>query len=343
MGWGAATLVAALDPKVARSWMALVGLALLASCERASEPPANASGVPAEAPASSPAGPGAFDGERAFRDLVEQVRHGPRHPGSPGSEAVRELIRSRARQAGWSVREHPFLAAHPDGTRSPMLNLIAELPGADPGVVMVVAHYDTKRLPAQPGFVGANDGASGVAVLLELARVWPRRERRLSYRLVFFDGEEAVGDNIRGNDGLYGSRALAEQMRADGSLAQLRALILIDMIGDKDLNVSWGSDSDPRLSTRFAEIAQRAGIALAGPMGLVDDHTPFVAAGARPVLSLIDFHYGDRSSPGWRWHTSGDTLEGVSASSLNRFGGALVEFLASVEPELAERAGASPP
>lgn len=270
------------------------------------------------------------------------MRQGPRHPGSPGSEAVRELIRSRTRQAGWTVRDHAFEARLPDGSRSPMLNLIAELAGPDPGVVMLITHYDTKQLPQHPGFVGANDGASGTALLLELARVWPRRERKLSYRLVFFDGEEALGGNIRGNDGLYGSRALAEQMRAEGSLAQLRALILVDMVGDSDLNLSWGSDSDPQLSTRFAEIAQRSGVALAGPMGLIDDHTPFVSAGVRPVLSLIDFHYGERSSPGWRWHSSGDTLEGVSADSLNRIGRVLVEFLASVEPQLA-RPGSPPP
>jgi len=161
----------------------------------------------------------------------------------------------------------------------------------------------------------------------------------LSYRLVFFDGEEAAGENIREGDGLYGSRALAEQMRRDGTLARVRALILVDMVGDSDLNVSWGSDSDPVLSGRFAEIALRHGIALAGPMGLVDDHTPFLAVGVRRVLSLIDFHYGEKSSPGWRWHGPGDTLDGVSAASLNGIGGVLVELLASLEPELA---GASP-
>jgi glutaminyl-peptide cyclotransferase len=328
-----------LNRKVARACGAIAWLAVCASCERAQDPPAAA---PAPAAPDAPARD-RFDGERAFRDLVEQVRHGPRHPGSPGSEAVRELIRSRSRQAGWAVQDHAFEAELPGGTRSPMLNVIADLPGADPGVVMLVTHYDTKQLPRHPEFAGANDGASGVAVLLELARVLPQRERALSHRLVFFDGEEAVGPNIRGNDGLYGSRALAERMREDGSLAQLRALILIDMVGDSDLNVSWGSDSDPRLATRFAELAQRAGLALAGPMGLVDDHTPFVAAGVRPVLSLIDFHFGERASPGWRWHTSGDTLESVSAASLDRFGGVLVEFLAAIEPELARPAGASAP
>jgi len=320
-----------LDRKVARSLLVAVWLGASAGCDGG------------DAPAPVATEPRAvFDGERAFRDLVAQVQLGPRHPGSPGSAAVRELLRARLRQAGWSVRDHAFEARLPDGSSAAMVNLLADLPGPDPGVLMLIAHYDTKHLASVPDFVGANDGASGVAVLLELARVLPRQPRVLGLRIALCDGEEAVGANIRGSDGLYGSRALAAAMRADGSLAQVRALVLVDMVGDAELNLSWGADSDSALVGTFAALAQRAGIDLAGPLGLVDDHSPFVAAGVPRVLSLIDFHFGDRSSPGWRWHSRGDVLEAVSAASLNSVGNVLVEFLARVGPEVARNPGATP-
>lgn len=307
-----------------------MALAVLGVLLAASASCGDAGSGSASPPTASP-----FDGERAFRDLVEQVRLGPRHPGSPGSAAVRELIRSRLRQAGWTVQEHSFEAGLPDGTRVPMQNLVGQLPGPERGFAMLVTHYDTKRLPQVPAFAGANDGASGVAVLLELARVLPRRERALGYRLVFFDGEEAIGPNIDARDGLYGSRALAERMRAQGELADVRALVLVDMVGDADLNLSWGADSAPELVAPWVELARSRGVEIAGPMALLDDHVPFVEAGVSPVLSLIDFHYGGRTSPGWRWHTRGDGLDGVSAASLNAFGELLVEWLARVEPQLA--------
>lgn len=315
--------------------LALFGLLLGAS---ASCDDADSSGAAEQAQPVQP-----FDGERAFRDLVEQVRLGPRHPGTPGSVAVRELIRSRLRQAGWSVRDHAFDAELPDGTRVEMLNLIADLPGGGrtgEGIALLAAHYDTKHLPEVPGFVGANDGASGVAVLLELARTLPRRTRALGYRLVFFDGEEAFGPDIGPRDGLYGSRELAAQMKADGSLSDVRAFVLIDMVGDADLDLSWGAGSTPELLGPWIELARSRGVALAGPMGLIDDHVPFVESGVARVLSLIDFRYGGRTSPGWRWHTRGDGLDGVSAASLNAFGGLLVEWLARVEPQLARSPGA---
>lgn len=321
-----------LDRKVARRLLVAAWLCAAPGCERQdSAPPDPVVSVPD------------FDGARALRDLVEQVRLGPRHPGSPGSAAVRELIRARLRQAGWVARDHAFEAELPDGTRAGLVNLIGELPGAGAGVVMLVTHYDTKQLLHVPQFAGANDGASGVAVLLELARVLPRRPRALGYQLVFFDGEEAAGPHIRAGDGLYGSRALAAKLRAEGALAQVRALILVDMVGDSDLNLSWGSDSAPELVAPWIELARQRGVELEGPMSLVDDHTPFVEAGVARVLSLIDFHYGERASPGWRWHGPGDGLEAVSAASLNSVGNLLVEWLARVEPLLADDRGANPP
>jgi glutaminyl-peptide cyclotransferase len=317
-----------LDGKVTRAW--LLALAVGSGCGDAD------SSASARASATQ-----AFDGERAFRDLVEQVHLGPRHPGSPGSAAVRELIRSRLRQAGWSVRDHAFEAELADGTRAALVNVIGELPLPGRPNVMLVTHYDTKRLPEVPEFAGANDGASGVAVLLELARALPRQPRALGYQLVFFDAEEAVGSRIDGRDGLYGSRALAAEMRRDGSLADVRALVLVDMVGDADLNLSWNAGAPPALLGPWLELARRAGVPLEGAIPFVDDHTPFVEAGVADVLALIDFHYGGRTSPGWRWHGPGDRLDGVSAESLNRVGRLLVEWLALVEPRLAQDAGAN--
>ena len=285
-----------------------------------------------------PAQPGAglrFDGERAFRDLVDQVAIGPRPSGSPGASATRALIRERLAQAGWPVSEHAFSATRHDGAEVRMSNLIAALPGEREGRIWLGAHYDTKDISGVD-FVGANDGASGVAVLLEMARVLGRRPRPFGVELVFFDGEEAFGDSITARDGLYGSRALARTAAADGRLEQLRALIVVDMVGDRDLGLALDLGSEPWL----VEIAHEAGESVqpglfepAQTLHVVDDHTPFAERGVA-VLLLIDFRYGGRVTPGPLWHTGGDSLTSVAEESLNRVGRVLVQTLERTEQTL---------
>ncbi len=270
-----------------------------------------------------------FDGERAFADLRAQVAIGPRPSGSDGAEQTRALITGRLRQAGWPVRRHEFTVQGPEDAPVEMVNLIAELPGTREGWIVFGAHYDTKRLD-DVRFVGANDGASGVAVLLELARRVGPLERGYGVRLVFFDGEEAFGPDLTSEDGIYGSRALAQEWSEAGDLDRIRALIVVDMVADRDLDLVNDRSSSPRLRALAREAAGSLGIeesVLGGPeLAMVDDHLPFRERGLTEVLCLIDFRYGDRTVPGPLWHTPGDRLDAVSVESLNTVGELVVEL-----------------
>jgi hypothetical protein len=289
-----------------------------------------------ESERATPAAPGAaaFDGARAFADLEALVRLGPRPAGSPGAEKARALIRERLRQAGWMVEEHAFEARPPAASPVPMVNVIARREGASPERVLLITHYDTKDIPGI-AFVGANDGASGTAVLLELARVLAAAPLPLTTELVFADGEEAFGVSITEQDGLYGSTALAERMQADGSLAQVRSVILVDMVGDRDLNLVVDLGSSPLLRDIFSREARALGrgdiVDESAIMSVIDDHSPFARRGVEHVLALIDFQFGARISPGPLWHTAGDDLDAVSAASLNSVGGVLVEAVRAIE------------
>jgi glutaminyl-peptide cyclotransferase len=297
---------------------ALLAVALAIACERGAAP--------------SAAHPSDFDGERAFRDLEALVQIGPRPAGTPAAGEARRVIRERLRQAGWRVEAHDFEVTRPRGGRVSMTNLIARRSDS-PARVLLITHYDTKNMAAFP-FLGANDGASGAAVLLELARAMASDSPDEELALVFCDGEEAFGASITPDDGLYGSKALAERMAGDGSLAKLSAVVLVDMVGDKDLNLALDIGSSPELRSAFEAAAKKLG--LPPPfdpeqaLGVIDDHSPFQERGVKEVLALIDFQYGARTSPGPRWHTAQDTLEAVSADSLNRVGKPLVETLRSL-------------
>jgi hypothetical protein len=177
-----------------------------------------------------------FDGVRALRDVERLVAIGPRPPGSAALARTRTYIATELRSAGWRVREHRFTAHTPRGPLT-MTNVIAEWPGRGAGIIAVGGHYDTKVFE-KFRFVGANDGGSSTALLIELGRVLALRlgaAPPASTRwLVFFDGEEAQIE-WSATDSLYGSRALVAALRASGELTRLRALVVADMIGDRDL------------------------------------------------------------------------------------------------------------
>lgn len=291
-------------------------------------------------------GVGVFDGERSFLDLRDLVAIGPRPAGSPGAVLARDLIRQRLRQAGWPVRDQAFKIQPPRGSAIDGLNLIASRRGRKPDLIILATHYDTKRIDGIR-FVGANDGASGAALLLELARGLGPEAGEFTLWLAFFDGEEAVGSTITPEDGLYGSRALAAEMARDGSLARVRAFLLVDMVADRDLNLMVDSSSTPELVELMTQEAARLGNAQlvdrSARLTLIDDHTPFIERGVGNVLALIDFQYGARQFPGPLWHSEQDDLTAVSAGSLNSVGRLVVQLLARLERELrdSERAPAS--
>lgn len=207
----------------------------------------------------------------------------------------------------------------------PYRNVVARIPGGESGTVVVGAHYDTKDIP---GFVGANDGASGVAVLLELARTLPARLEGPSIDLVFFDAEEAPRGTSFERGGDRGSGQFVRYAREGGrrgspELASIRAMVLFDMVGDCDLQVPHEVNSNPDLYAAFAGAADEQSGSEAPfvgeAAGVLDDHTPFIQAGV-PAVDLIDFDYGPGPPPGAWWHTRADTLAHVCASSLGAVG-----------------------
>jgi glutaminyl-peptide cyclotransferase len=271
----------------------------------------------------SGAGTGSFDAERAFADLEAQVEIGPRPAGSPESRETANLIAERLRQAG----------AEDVRIQRPYLNVVGTIPGRGPGAVVVGAHHDTKD-GISSDFVGANHGASGVAVVLELARALEPPLPGPSLHLVLFDAEEARGDRPFEEDGTRGSRQYVEYADRGGlqgspPLEEIRAMVLFDMVGDCDLQIPRDAYSDRALYSRFAAAAEATGES-GGPApfegetgGILDDHIPFIGAGI-PAVDLIDFTYGPGGSPGAYWHTSEDTLDKVCPESLDAVGEAAV-------------------
>jgi Zn-dependent M28 family amino/carboxypeptidase len=262
------------------------------------------------------------DGAAALRHVERLVAIGPRVAGSPGGVRAREYIVGELRKLrGVRVEVKPFEADTPHG-RIAMANVVAVVPGRRPDVIMLAGHYDTK-LFKEFRFVGANDGGSSTALLLELARRLAAAPRDYTYWLVWFDGEEArVSWTER--DSLYGSRRLAADLARARRLP--RAMILVDMIGDRDLRIRREAHSTGWLNEIIWEAAARLGHGqhfVRDSMPVEDDHVPFLRAGV-PAALLIDFDFSS-------WHTAGDTLETVSAASLAVVGQVLLEALPSIE------------
>jgi Zn-dependent M28 family amino/carboxypeptidase len=207
----------------------------------------------------------------------------------------------------------------------PHRNVVGRIPGREPGTVVVGAHHDTKDLP---GFVGANDGASGVAVVLELARELPRRLDGPAIDLVLFDAEESPRGVDFEDGGTRGSEQFVRYAREGGRqssppLEAIRAMVLFDLVGDCDLDVPREANSDPGLYELFADAAEARDGSTApfdgGSGGILDDHIPFLEAGV-PAVDLIDFDYGPGPPPGAWFHTRRDALGHVCARSLDAIG-----------------------
>ena len=271
-------------------------------------------------------GPDRFDADRALRDLEAQVELGPRPSGSPASR----------REVGLIVHELRAAGVEDVGVQRPHANVVGTIPGREPGAVVVGAHHDTKD--SIEGFVGANDGASGVAVVLELARSLEAPLEGPSLHLALFDAEEARGDRPFQEDGVRGSRQYVELAAAGGgqgapALEDVRAMVLFDLVGDCDLQIPLEANSNEDLFELFAEGAEQATGApepFAGTADpVLDDHIPFAQAGV-PAVDLIDFTYGSEESPGPYWHTAEDTLDKVCAESLDVVGEAAVRAIPGI-------------
>ena len=277
---------------------------------------------------SRAADPYAFNGGRAFADLQHLVSFGPRPVGSKALEASRAWIIGQLEKAGCKVVEDRFVGATPIGN-IPMVNLIAELPGKEPKhIIMIAGHYDTK-LENSFSFVGANDGGSSAAFLIEMARELAHTRHKLTYWIVFFDGEEAI-KSWSDTDSTYGSRHFVQKLTADGELSRIQAMILVDMIGDAHLDIHWDQASTAWLNKIVFGEADRLGYSryfLRQPIAVTDDHIPFVNAGVSSV-DLIDFDYGPDNS---YWHTAQDTIQHCSPSSLTIVGRVVKATLSKLE------------
>jgi Zn-dependent M28 family amino/carboxypeptidase len=285
------------------------------------------------------AGP-AFDGARALRDVERLVAFGPRPPGSAALGRARAYLAAELRRAGWRIREHAFTASTPRGPVR-MVNVIAEWRGRRPEIVAVGGHYDTKVF-TDFRFVGANDGGSSTALLVELGRALGERYRTAppAYTrwLLFFDGEEAQV-SWTATDSLYGSRALVAALRASGELARLRALVVADMIGDRDLAIRREAGSTAWLTDLVWAAARRLGHArhfLEASQPVEDDHAPFLEAGVAATL-LIDFDYGGGPGQNAWWHTPEDTPDKLDARSLQAVGDVILDALPAIDAELDRR------
>lgn len=279
--------------------------------------------------------PALFDSSRAWEDLRQMVSIGPRPSGSAAIRQTRAYITRQLRSAGLTVEEQAFAASTPFGNVD-MINLSARLPGRRPDRILLTGHYDTKLYRNQV-FVGASDGASSAAILIELARVLKTRPHEFTYELVWFDGEEAVCEGwdqcgTPGSpDNTYGSRHYVQAAKRANALSSIKAMILFDMIGARNLIVRRDSSSTGWLTDLVWAAARRLGHSRTfvdqsfGVGG--DDHMPFIEAGI-PAVDIIDL----QDYP--EWHTPQDDLAHVAAGSLKIVGDVVLAALPDLERRL---------
>lgn len=266
-----------------------------------------------------------FSGARAMEYARKAVSFGPRPPGSPALRGLRAYILAQLKPRGCEVTEDKFTAQTPMGAIL-MANIVARFPGKSGRAVVFTGHYDTKLIRGVQ-FVGADDGGSSAAFLLEMAEALQGTPHPDDIYLVWFDGEEAFGQ-WSDADSLYGSRHLAERWAADNTVSRIKALINVDMIGDKDLDIMQEENSTPGLRRLIWETARQLGYGKyflneGGPTE--DDHIPFLRIGV-PAVDLIDF---DKSY----WHTPADTIDKLSAHSFEVVGTVLMEVLRKLEEQ----------
>lgn len=260
-----------------------------------------------------------FNGERAYEDVIYQVSLGPRIPGEDGHQRIIEWITSELSISGWQVE-----VQETEYQGKPVKNIIAQREQGE-RYILIGAHYDTRIFADQDQDLslrtlpvpGANDGGSGVAVLLELARVLPE-DLKVPIRLVFFDCEDNGG--IDDWQWIMGSRAFVR----DYEILPLAAII-VDMIGDADLNIFYEHNSDELIMGQIWKQASELGYGSQFQEefrhSMLDDHTPFIEAGI-PAVDIIDFDYPF-------WHTTEDTVDKVSSESLQAVGQTLLAWIIS--------------
>lgn len=305
---------------------------LFAACPKNEPLPVNPRVRVSTAPASPSSVPLtiAFNGERAMEHVRKQLDIGPRPPDTPALEKTRNYIIDQLKLDGLKVTTDEFVASTPVGEKK-LINIIGEIPGETNNLILIASHYDTK-LYNDMRFIGANDPGASVGTLLEIGRVLgnTNEKPKATYRLVFFDGEEALCEGWdecgkpNAPDNTYGSRHYVSQLHERGELGRTRALILLDMMGYKKLEL--GRDT---MSTKWLQdIIWETGSSLGYGKIFVDrsegvggdDHEPFLAAGIDSVdlIQLNGYPY---------WHKPDDTIDKISADSMRVVGDTVLASL----------------
>ena len=313
----------------------------LLACDREKEtiqvqPPAGLQ--PISTPLSLPPDSGpppSFDGDRAMQYAKDIVKFGPRPLGSANHKKVEDYLTAHLK--GDQVEDDTFTAETPVG-KFPVHNIVARFPGTKDGIILIASHYDTNYPLRDTPYVGANDGASSSALLLEIAnQLRGKPHDGYSIWLIWDDAEEAIIPDTQMDfmaDSLYGINHLADKWQADGTLTKAKAFLLADMIGDADLNIDRDLNSTTWLEDVVGESAKRLGYQshfFARDNKVSDDHLPFMKRGV-PCADLIDFTYGYNNV---FWHTPQDTVDKLSPQSLHIVGSVILEgvrILDKMEP-----------
>jgi glutaminyl-peptide cyclotransferase len=312
---------------------AILAVVALASCKSndAVSPAANAPVVSAAAKATAqmpdedtpaPEKTGGFDGKRAFADVAKQVGIGPRPSGSQAIAQAQDYILAELSSAGCTAEVDAFNGQTPAGEIA-MKNILVKIPGERPGIILLATHYDTKRLDS---FVGADDGGSSTAVMLELARQLCPQHGRYQVWIAFFDGEEAVNREWKDPDNRYGSRQMAAKLAMSGDLPKIRAFLLADIVGSRELRIKRDANSDKALTDLVWTTAKNlgySGVFVNDPTAIEDDHQSFSTRGTHTV-DIIDLEIP-------YWHTPQDTLDKISSKSLAVVGHVFIESVKQLQ------------
>jgi glutaminyl-peptide cyclotransferase len=269
-----------------------------------------------------------FDGERAFAEVAALVEFSPRDAGTPEGWKAAEHIFQRLERFGVGAEIDTFVDQTPEGEKT-LRNVIGRISGKTDRWIILGSHFDT--MPGIENFRGANDSGSSTGVLLEIAHMLAlsRQVPEIGIIFAFFDGEEGIAGYVPG-DGLHGSRHMAKALVRTGEVRKIEAMVLLDMVGDKDLHFTIPYNSSRTLVKEVLDAAHatghRARFSLSRGSTITDDHVPFLEIGI-PAIDLIDFRFGSESGLNDYWHTEADSLENISSESLQIIGEITVKLL----------------
>jgi Zn-dependent M28 family amino/carboxypeptidase len=266
-----------------------------------------------------------FSGKNAFQEVEALLNYSPRDAGTAQGHRAALHLSSRLDALGIDNHLDYFTDMTPEGPKD-MVNVMGHLRGDSNEWIILASHFDT--MPGIDNFYGANDSGSSSGVLIDLARVLKQANLLHNVLLVFFDGEEGIANYIPG-DGLHGSRYLATKIYTEGARDRYKAMILLDMVGDRDLTYTIPVNSSPHLMRLLEESADELDLSNFiefTDLYIIDDHVPFQQIGI-PAIDLIDFYYGSRPGENNYWHTDYDDLDHISTESLQISGDITLRIL----------------